>query len=80
MNLNQYALQTAAQPGLSVGLVQSLFTTVPPLSEQQEIVVFLDSKTKKVDSVISLKQEKITSLQNYKRSIVFEYVTGKAFV
>lgn len=80
MNLNQYALQTAAQPGLSVGLVQSLFTTVPPLSEQQEIVVFLDSKTKKVDSVISLKQEKIATLQNYKKSIIFEYVTGKEFI
>lgn len=80
MNLNQYALQTAAQPGLSVGLVQSLLTTVPPLSEQQKIVIFLDSENQKVDSMISLKQEKVTSLQNYKRSIIFEYVTGKACV
>lgn len=80
MNLNQYALQTAAQPGLSVGLVQSLLTTVPPLSEQQKIVIFLDSENQKVDSMISLKQEKIATLQNYKKSIIFEYVTGKEFI
>lgn len=80
MNLNQYALQTAAQPGLSVGLVQSLLTTVPPLSEQQKIVIFLDSENQKVDSMISFKQEKIATLQNYKKSIIFEYVTGKEFI
>ena len=77
MNLNQYALQTAAQPGLSVGVIQSLYTTVPPRSEQNAIVVFLDQKCAEIDSLISLKQQKITTLQNYKKSVIFEYVTGK---
>ena len=50
---------------------------VPPLSEQQAIASYLDEKTSKIDSLIALKQEKITELKDYKKSIIYEYVTGK---
>ena len=50
---------------------------VPPKSEQSEISNYLNKKTEQINSVISIKQEKITTLQNYKKSIIFEYTTGK---
>ena len=50
---------------------------LPPLSEQQAIASYLDEKTSQIDSLIALKQEKITELKDYKKSIIYEYVTGK---
>lgn len=50
---------------------------LPPLSEQQAIASYLDAKTSQIDSLISLKQQKIDELKDYKKSIIYEYVTGK---
>lgn len=50
---------------------------VPPLEEQRTIATYLDDKCQKIDSVISEKENLITKLQEYKKSIIFEYVTGK---
>ena len=56
----------------------SLYKTVfPPLSEQQEIADFLDKKCSEIDSLIELKQQKIEELKEYRKSIIYEYVTGK---
>ena len=49
----------------------------PLLSEQQEIADYLDKKCAEIDSLISIKQSKIESLKEYKKSIIYEYVTGK---
>ncbi|MBR3277850.1 MAG: restriction endonuclease subunit S [Lachnospiraceae bacterium] len=50
---------------------------VPPLDEQDKIVDYLDSKVKQIDDVIIQKQEQLEILEEYKKSVVFEYVTGK---
>lgn len=50
---------------------------LPPLSEQQAIASYLDVKTSQIDSLITLKQQKIDELKDYKKSIIYEYVTGK---
>ena len=50
---------------------------LPHLSEQRAITSYLDEKTAQIDALISLKQEKIAELKNYKKSIIYEYVTGK---
>lgn len=50
---------------------------VPSLKEQDEIVSFIDSKLEQVNRLILLKQQKIEKLQEYKKSIIYEYVTGK---
>ncbi|MBR5782500.1 MAG: restriction endonuclease subunit S [Bacteroidales bacterium] len=76
MNLNQYSI-SAAQPGLSAERIKNLYMVVPPLSEQQEIADYLDKKCSEIDSLISIKQSKIESLKEYKKSIIYEYVTGK---
>lgn len=50
---------------------------IPTLYEQQKIADFLDRKCAKIDHLITLKQSKIEKLEQYKRSLIYEYVTGK---
>lgn len=47
------------------------------LDEQNQIVKFLDDKCAKIDRLIAIKQEKINKLNDYKKSLIYEYVTGK---
>lgn len=47
------------------------------LEEQQAIVSYLDQKCTQIDSLIAIKQRKIEKLQQYKKSVIYEYVTGK---
>ena len=49
----------------------------PPLSEQQIIADYLDQKCSEIDALISIKQQKIEKLKDYKKSLIFECVTGK---
>ena len=48
-----------------------------PLEEQKEIADYLDVKCKKIDHLIVLKKEQFLSLDSYKKSLIFAYVTGK---
>lgn len=48
-----------------------------PLEEQKEIADYLDEKCKKIDHLIVLKKEQFLSLDSYKKSLIFAYVTGK---
>lgn len=50
---------------------------VPPLEEQQAILDALNSQLSAVDRLIAIKQAKIEKLEQYKRSLIYEYVTGK---
>ncbi len=45
--------------------------------EQQEIVDYLDGECGKIDSLIAKKQQYLTEIENYKKSLIYEYVTGK---
>ena len=65
------------QFNLNAEKVSNFVFCFPPLSEQQAIASYLDEKTSQIDSLIALKQEKITELKDYKKSIIYEYVTGK---
>ena len=49
----------------------------PPFLEQKAIADYLDTKCSEIDTLISLKQSKIDTLKEYKKSMVFEYITGK---
>lgn len=57
--------------------IRATSVILPPKSEQIQIVDYLDEKTAQIDSLISIKQEKIQELKDYKKSIIYEYVTGK---
>lgn len=50
---------------------------LPPQNEQTAIVAYLDSKCAAIDGIILEKEELIRELENYKRSLIFEAVTGK---
>lgn len=76
MNLNQYSL-AAAQPGLAVERIKLLPILIIPLSEQQSIATYLDQKCSEIDELISIKQQKMEKLKDYKKSLIFECVTGK---
>lgn len=49
----------------------------PPASEQKQIVEYLNEKCAQIDRLIAIKQAKIEKLEQYKRSLIYEYVTGK---
>ena len=53
---------------------------LPPLSEQQSIATYLDTKCSEIDSLIAIKQQKIETLKDYKKSVIYEAVTGKMTV
>lgn len=70
------------------GIVDDLWTTtwqemkniiipMPPISEQEEIANYLDEKCAEIDSIIEDKKKQLEILENYKKSLIYEYVTGK---
>lgn len=50
---------------------------IPPVKEQKYIVKYITAKCTEIDNLISIKLSKIDSLKEYKKSIIYEYVTGK---
>lgn len=50
---------------------------VPPIEEQEEIAQYLDVKCGEIDKIITEKQALVSELENYKKSLIYEYVTGK---
>ena len=68
----------------SVHLASTNSTTImnftipyPSTEEQKEIVDYLDDKTAKIDQMISGKMNLLSELDSYKKSLIYEYVTGK---
>lgn len=49
----------------------------PPLEEQQQIADFLDSECSEIDAIIADKKRQQGILAEYKKSLIYEYVTGK---
>ena len=70
-------VQENAQPALSLSGLNNFKLPVPPLSEQQSIASYLDTKCTEIDALIAIKQAKIEELKDYKKSVIYEYVTGK---
>jgi len=65
------------QANLSRVEFEHLLVQFPPLSEQVEISSFLDKKCKEIDSSIAKRESLITKLTEYKKSLIYEVVTGK---
>ena len=53
------------------------FVTLPKLTEQSRIVEYLDEKCTKIDDIIKNKQQQLLTVQQHKKSLIYEYVTGK---
>lgn len=50
---------------------------IPPLKEQEEISQYIESRIAKSDEVVAIKQNQLSLLNEYKKSLIYEYVTGK---
>ena len=63
--------------GMSADAIKNSPIMVIPIQEQKVITTYLDHKCSHIDKLITLKQQKIEKLQQYKKSLIYEYVTGK---
>lgn len=70
--------------GIAAGLMRlyteglfSIYLPYPALSEQEEIAEYLNEKCADIDALIAKKQQYLTEIENYKKSLIYEYVTGK---
>ncbi len=57
--------------------IGSFFVPVPPLDEQKESAKFLDRELEKINEIINIKKKQIESSTRHKKSLIYEYVTGK---
>lgn len=70
-------MNLVTRASLGQTLLKGMSVTIPPKEEQQQIATYLDDKCAKIDRLIAIKQEKIDKLNDYKKSLIYEYVTGK---
>lgn len=64
-------------PRANWDIISNVYIEIPPLPEQQSIASYLDKKCSEIDSLIALKRQKMEMLKDYKKSIIYEAVTGK---
>jgi len=67
--------ESVAQPNLNLGSLKGLRVIVPPLSDQNDIVEFLDSETAEIDALIAKKQRLIELLQEKRTALITHAVT-----
>ena len=68
----------STQLNLNVERIRDLFVpVVAQKSEQLEIAEYLNTKCADIDALIAKKQQYLTEIENYKKSLIYEYVTGK---
>jgi type I restriction enzyme S subunit len=70
-------LKETNQPNISTEQISNIKIFLPPIGEQLQIIEHLDSKTKEIDDLVELEQKKISSLKEYRQSLISEVVTGK---
>ena len=64
-------------PSINSTDLMTICVVHPSIEEQIQISDYLDAKCTEIDNLISIKLSKIDSLKEYKKSIIYEYVTGK---
>ncbi len=75
--INSYTMSLRDGKNIAFDDFGDTFIPVPPLEEQQEIADYLDNKCAEIEQIIADKKSQIETLDNYKKSLIFEYVTGK---
>ena len=72
-----YNMGNGVRQGLNYSTFSKLPILTPSLEDQSNIADYLDSKCSLIDALVQTKNEKLDTLQDYKKSLVFDYVTGK---
>lgn len=74
--IKQY-IKASTQANVGLDSVSKAKIALPSVREQQKIVEYLRDKCKKIDALIAKKQQYLAEIENYKKSLIYEYVTGK---
>ena len=61
-------------------LIDNFQFLVPPVSEQEQIVKYIETQSNKIEKLISIEQMRIETLKEYRQSLISEVVTGKVRV
>lgn len=70
-------MNLVTRASLGQTLLKGMPVIVPPKSAQKEIAEYLDDKCADIDALVAKKQQYLTEIENYKKSLIYEYVTGK---
>lgn len=74
----EYASSKTTRPELAMDEIKQIYITLPrDLNEQTDIVNYLDKTCEMLNRLIAIKQRKIEELEQYKKTIIYEYITGK---
>lgn len=63
--------------GLNSTIVKNIYFVYPPIDEQNEIVNYLDKKCSEIEEILNSKIKQKEQMEQYKKSVIYEYVTGK---
>ena len=72
-----YNMGNGVRQGLNYSEFSRLMVFEPPYDEQVSIANYLDAKCVEIDYIIGQKKEQLSTLESYKKSLIYEYVTGK---
>lgn len=72
-----YGMGAGVRQGLNWDGIKMLKFVIPPVDEQQEITAYLETKCAEIDRLIVSKQQLLEEMESYKKSVIYEYVTGK---
>lgn len=72
-----YNMGNGVRQGLNYSEFSRLMVFEPPYDEQVAIANHLDAKCAEIDGIIAQKQDQLSTLEAYKKSLIYEYVTGK---
>ncbi len=78
--VQRYVNDRVKMPKINKEEIANILTIIPSESEQHTIATYLDTKCSEIDSLIAIKQQKIETLKDYKKSVIYEAVTGKMTV
>lgn len=70
-------MMIVTRASLGQNLLKNLPVLIPPMDEQKAIATYLDDMCKDIDAIIAQKQCELEALSLHKKSLIFEYVTGK---
>lgn len=75
-----YGMGAGVRQGLNWEGLKLLKIALPPIDEQKEITDFLEKKCAEIDALVTKKEQIVVELEAYKKSLIYEVVTGKRSV
>ena len=76
INFDELSSATA-QPLITASKINNLYCLLPEIKEQQQIADFLDKRCSEIDLILSKKAKQSDIIKEHKKSLIYEYVTGK---